>query len=290
MKYFPSTNKFQIAISYSEDSSVLANDLYELFTEQGIICYNYKKFADRTKGILEDKISEIYKQSDINLILWTNDYKNKTDDTIVSTEKQVIYERHIKSNDEETLFILINDVNSKEKIEISNKFNRITYHSLNNLGIVKARNYLIERLYECFTYHEVDKSFKISHPHSETLNRGAMQICNFTIDNNCYEDKKWDILGDIKVNLVNSKIEIGELKTYLIPSGNVTTLISHSTILKTQKMSLEIKRRLSREFIKENQGKQLTGYFFKIINRDMEFPYLYCIQYDNWLNKRLSEI
>lgn len=290
MKYYPETNKFQVAISFSEESSPLAKDIYHFLEELGISCYYYKEYSDRTKGLLEDKIEEIYMSSDINLMIWTEEYEKKYEDAIVSVEKQTLYTRHQRNNEQESLFILVNDLNKTEPIKISNRFNRITYHSLSKLGLFATRNAIVDRLIDSYSYFDKDKMVKMIHPPKESLNRGSMSFCKFKIDPNYNSDNRWNTLADIRINITYSKIEIPKsLKVYLIPSGRVTNLLSHSTILRTQKMSLNMKRKITKRFIAENLDKELTGYLFFIFAYDIEYPNAYSIKFDDYLNQKLLE-
>jgi len=286
MKYHPHSMRFQVAISYSEESSIIANDLYLFLSEIGIICYNYKYLADKTKGVIETKIEEIYQFSDLNVMIWDESYAAKHEEEITSIEKQVLYDRHVKKNESDSLLIIVNNI--KKEIVPSQRFNKMTYHLITNYGFFEIRNAIVERLHECYTAIDESSNMKIEHPHGEALNRGTMSFCKFIIDDNYFDDTRWEKLSDIKVVLTYSKLEFEKnMKVYLLPSGRVTTLLSHSNILKTQKMSLDIKRKLSKLFVEKNRGKELTGYLFFQNMNEMEYPHVYSTLYDNHLNEKL---
>jgi hypothetical protein len=280
---------FQVAISFSEDSSSLAEDLHDFLIEQGISCYFYKKYSDRTRGFLRDKIERIYTNSDLNVMIWSEEYRTKDEDAVVSIEKQTIYDRHLKGNQADQLYILLNDLNVKNEIKVSNKFSSITYHSLSKTGLFHVRNAIIERLFDCYSIIDTQTNTKITHPRLEYLNRGALSFCKFRITKLHDRDKRWVELADIKVEMTycSAHLTNDDAVVYLIPSGRVTNLISHSTILKTQKMSRDLKRKISSNFVKNNINKEFTGYFFYIFAHDLNLPHVYSVQYDNFINEQL---
>ena len=284
--------KFHVALSFSEESSIIASDLYNFLTECGLNVYYYKRLPDLTKGLIEEKISYIYKNSDINCMIWSEAYSNKTMDAIVTTEINTMYERHIKGSDSERekLFILLNDINLNKKLEISKKFDSITYHSLNDNGLFNTRDMIINRLIYSYSYIDPKDDILIYHPKQANFNRGSISLCKFKIDPDYKSDNRWKKWANIMVNLVyNEKENVNTLKVYLIPSGRVTPLFSHNKILETQPTSKNLKTKLSIKFAEENLNREFFGYLFYINIDEMEYPYLYCIQYDNYLNSMLQQ-
>jgi hypothetical protein len=288
LRYYPNSLKFQVAISFSDDSSKIAEDIYRLLSESGIIAYNYKFRSDITKGVLEDKIEEIYTSSDLNVMVWNDSYSKKGEDAVVSVEKETIYKRHIKNNEPESLITIINNFNI-EKCFPSNRFNRITYHCLSDIGLFELRNIIIQRLIDAYSILDKDTNLKIIHPPTEKLNRGALSFCKFKINKDYEKDARWNRLADVLVDITHSDIPYNtNLNVYLLPSGRVTTLLSHSQLLKTQKMSLDLKRKFTKTFIKNHLDREFTGYLFFSNAKDIMYPHVYSIAYDDHLNNSLA--
>lgn len=286
--------KFQIAISFTNDSRIIAEDLYNLFTEQGLTVYNHLKQPDVVKGIVDENTEQIYKTSDVNIMIWNKTYSGRGEDDIVLVEKNILHERHIKNNQRESLFIIINDINilPGDKPILSNRFNNIIYYSLNKKGLIEIRNSVINRLIDCYDYVNSNSNIVMMHPIYEKLNRGSMSFCKFRISEKYNFENRFHYLSDVLVEIIqNENRFIGNsLQVFLIPSGRVTSLLSHSTILKTQKRNLEIKKNLTLEFLKNNMEKEFFGYLFFARSRDMDYPMVYCFEYDDFLNNQLANI
>lgn len=278
-------NNFQVAISFSDEKTWLAEDLYNLLTEQGVKTFYYKADPDFTSGKLETKIIDIYENSSINVIIWSDEYSKKSYDSIVNTELKTMERRHINNQEFESLLI-INSDNSM----IHNKFSEITYHNIETFGIFKTRNSIIKRLTNLYVTSESNNPYKIYHPYAEQFKRGRLSLCKFKLNQDFKNDeqKNWNKYGDLLITLIENsrKIERG-IFTYLIPSGRVTNLLSHTNILRTQEHNLKIKKDLSERFYSENKNKELIGFIFFRYKEDVEYPYVYCLDYDNYLNEGL---
>lgn len=116
-------NSFQVAISFSDEKSWIAEDLQNFLKEIGIESFYYKAYPDYTGGNLNMNIKNIYTNSNLNVIVWSHDYAKKSYDSVVTTELQTMENRHI-TNQEYGSLVIINSDNSP----IHNKFSDITFH------------------------------------------------------------------------------------------------------------------------------------------------------------------
>lgn len=278
-------DNFDVAISFCEEDDWLARDLFSFLSEMGINTFYYKSNPDLTKGILNNKINEIFNYSTLNLILWSESYDKKGFDSQVSAEKIVINERHITKGDSETLMIV-----SLDDSIISKKFDEITFHKFYNIGIFNIRNYIIDRLRSQYSYSDDDKLQRMFHPSGDLRSRGVMTLCSFKLDNDYTSTNEWTKYCDLKVSIEHLDREIDKNdKIFLIPSGRVTNLLSHPRILLSSLKNKNIKRSLTERFYKENSSRILTGFFFYRLFDDKENPYMYCFEYDDFLNTGLTE-
>lgn len=281
------SDNFQVAISLSDENTWIAEDLHSFLKELGIRSFFYKSDPDYTQGKLMERIREIYRFSSLNVIVWSAVYANKGYDSVVSTELQEMEERHIRNSEYETLLII-----NRDNTPIHTKFRDIVFHNLNEIGIYKTRNLIISRLNNLYTYKETNDNLKMYHPDGDKKSRGFMTLCKFKIHNRFKTDKKgcWNKYGDILVTVLDSTRQIDKgIGTYLIPSGRATSLISHTHLLLSQPNNLNIKKNLTERFVSEFQDKKLTGYLFYRFNEDIDYPYIYCFEYDDYLNRGLME-
>jgi hypothetical protein len=279
-------NSFQVAISFSDEKSWIAEDLYNLLKEIGIDSFYYKAYPDYTGGNLEENIKNIYNYSNLNLIIWSEDYAKKSFDSVVTTELATMHNRHI-SNQEYDSLIIVNSDNS----QIHNKFSKITFHNLYQIGLYKIRNAIIERLNKLYSYDDGLVSHKMYHPKFDSFTRGKMILCKFKIHENYLDTHSWGKYGDMQVHItqLDKKIDL-DYAINLLPSGRVTSLLADPNLLRTQKKNLEIKKKLSIAFGKSNKDHEFVGYLFFRFKNSVEYCNVYCFEYDDHLNKGLMNL
>jgi hypothetical protein len=279
-------NSFQVAISFSDEKSWIAEDIFNFLKEIGIDSFYYKAYPDYTGGNLEDNIKKVYNNSNLNVIIWSNDYAKKSFDSVVNTELQTMQNRHI-SNQEYDSLVIVNSDNS----QIHNKFSKITFHNLNEMGIYKIRNVIIERLNKLYTYVDGEISQKMYHPKFDGFTRGKMVLCKFIIHKDFIKSHSWDKYGDIQVQITQSAVKIDfNLVINLLPSGRVTSLLADPSLLRSQEKNLKIKKNLSKDFITKNKNHELIGYLFFRFKNGVEYCNVYNFTYDDYLNKGLADI
>ena len=87
--------RFDIALSYAEKDAWIAKDLYQLATGYGfsVFCADY--LPDRASGFLRTKLQEIYSESRLNVVLWSQAYSSKSIDSFPALERRAIAARHV---------------------------------------------------------------------------------------------------------------------------------------------------------------------------------------------------
>ncbi len=275
----PNSNRgFDVAFSFSAEDAWIGKDMASILRESGLKTYFSKDNQDFTGGFLRKELMDVYKNSSINVMLLSMSYMSKPKDSVVAMERNIIWQRHIGKNEHSTLFvILIDDVAIPEDFELC------LAHNIKDIGILKSRDFIINRLIDCFKAQLPVKGY-YAHPQGCEIERGKFQPCKFRLSSNFRQDplERWKSLSDMMVVPINIEVQ-KELKTYLIPSGAVPPFLSHSTLLKTDTNCLALKLGLSLQFFKNYAKDDLDGVLFYIRRDGMEYPHVYCYEYDRFL-------
>jgi hypothetical protein len=279
-------SRHHVAISFASENSWIAQDIYEFLKEVGYTTYYSKESPDKARGHFGMRLTEIYDESLVNVIIHSDAYRSQPKDSTVQLERTMLYERHVRQGDEDSLFIL-----KVDGAEVVREFSHLTSHPIDTCGIYGARKMILGRLQEAFAdkYRVTARtSGRSIHPESQNPNRGPVRPCEFTIPNHYTTDKlgRWKRLGDILVTIQAGGYPYdSSLYVYLIPSGRVPPYLSNSKLIGLDPKHLEQKRDLSREFIKRHKNQVLSGEMFFIESDGMQLPHVYSKQYDDLLNE-----
>jgi hypothetical protein len=275
--------EFDISFSFSADDKWIANDLFRALNERGLDVYFSSDNQDHAGGNLRMELMAVYKNSSINVMLWSHSYMNKPTASIVNFERTLLWDRHVGKSEYKSLFIL-----KLDDAPIPNDFNNCLIHSVKDIGILKAKDFIINRLIDCYRVNESPLE-QLSHPSNCVGHRGRMEPCRFRLSSNYKQDGlgRWNLLGDVLVVPLDSNVP-QTLKTFLIPSAASPSFLSHPILIKTEPRALSIKQRISIEFVKNYKDVDLNGVLFNIEKNDMTYPHIYCEEYDLFLNRNLT--
>lgn len=275
--------RFDVALSYSETDVWVARDVHDLISERGYSTYCADRQPDAARGILREKLHDIYSSSRVNVMIWSCSYAAKPRDSVVVMEEQCLWLRHIKNGDSESLFILAVD-----ETPLSQYFAGILAHKIQRTGVVGAAKAILSRIPKLSSY---NTQFGIvCHPQGTDRDRGQLHPCYFAIKPNYHLDTlgRWKTLADIEVEVLEANFP-ASLHIYLIPSGGTTPLLRHSVILRTNPGLLDHKRIASAKFVEERMGGQLKGFWFHMRKGEIEIPTVYSAEYDAFLNSSMRE-
>lgn len=275
--------QFNVALSYSESDVWAARDLHDLICQYGYSVYCADRQPDLTRGILRERLHDIYSSSRVNVMIWSTSYANKPKESIVAMEEQCLWLRHVKNDDAKSLFIL-----SIDDTPIPEYLAGVLTHILHRIGIMGATKAILSRLKEFASY---NTQFGIvCHPLGTESDRGQLRPCSFLIKSDYQSDPlgRWQQLADVEVEIVKENFP-RNLHIYLIPSGGTTPLLGHSLILRTDPGLLERKRQASIRFAQERMGREQRGFWFHMRKRGVEIPTLYSAEYDAFLNSSMRE-
>jgi hypothetical protein len=272
--------KYDVAFSFTQKDAWIARDIDKLLQRLGITCYCSANLPDRANGQLRRELFDIYRSSRINVLIFSAEYNSKPKDSIVAMERKILFDRHVGRGDEKSLFILVVD-----DINIPHELDMCLAQYISDIGITGAEQYIDSRLKETTKIRGEDEH-EYCHPDGVERNRGDMQPCTFEISQYWKSDKKdrWLDLGDISV-LTNHRLS-NNMITYLIPSGYCINFLGHSNRLRSDSDALEIKKNAGIAFAKKFKNKTLSGVIFTINHKGMDYPTIYCSEYDNFLNKQ----
>ncbi|RCK73033.1 MAG: hypothetical protein ANABAC_1178 [Anaerolineae bacterium] len=272
--------RFDVAFSYSSKDKWIANDLYYLLSEVGLSVYFSQELPDFTHGgFLRQELAKIYNNSILNVIFWSKSYDEQERDSIIMLERNILWNRHIGNNELSTLYLLILDDSVPDK-----DFSLCVYHNIRDVGLIKTRIFILSRLRECWKSPR-SSSREYHHPPGTEKQRGNLTPCKFIIDKNYKNDSlhRWEVLGDVEVKVLNRKVN-NFFHVYLIPGWKPPIFLSNSLILKSDKESLQIKKRATDMFIRTNHGAELSGVLFDIDKDGIRLPHVYCSDYDEFLS------
>ena len=271
---------FDIAFSFCTNDYWIANDLFKLLKEVGLNVYFHPENKDFAGGFLRQELMWVYKTSTINVILWSQAYANTPNNSIAHMERKLLWNRHIGKSEYNSLFIL-----KLDNSPLPDEFDNCLIHSINDIGIIAAKEFIVNRLIDCYNG-DSSQFTEPSHPNNCGVHRGMLTPCKFRLSSNYKQDGlgRWKTLGDMLVVPLDPTIP-KKLKTFLIPSAAAPPFLSHSILLKTNPRALLIKQNTSIDFYKKYRKDDLNGVLFYISKDGMEYPHIYCNEYDSHLNK-----
>lgn len=269
--------QFDVAFSFSNKDRWVVKDLFTLFRRLGFSSYSSADLPDQANGQLRKRLLDIYRSSKVNFMIYSSDYESKKKDSVVAMERKILFDRHIGKSDIESLFVLIID-DSK----VPEEFDMCLVHRLTDCGLIGVEGFVSKRL-KSLTTVKADTGFVYDHPEGSEHKRGNMRPCVFTIPDNWKDGERWLELGDIKVE-ADDKVSNG-MKVYLIPSAACIGFLGHSNQLKSDPKNLEIKKSAGANFVREWKNKRLSGVVFNMNHYGMDYPTVYCSEYDKYLNE-----
>jgi hypothetical protein len=275
---------YDVALSFSADDAWMATDIATLLKRYGFSAYCSKSLPDRAGGQLRKKLRDIYRNSGVNVLLWTPSYAAKARDSVVFMERQLLWDRHIGKSDFDTLLIA-----SCGMPDVPDDYDECLTHSVESNGLVGIADFCIDRLISLRSSYEVG-SITMSHPKGSEIQRGQILPCKIRVNESYQTDSlgRWKKLGDLEVSV--SGMNDSYLKNYLIPSGSAPSYLSHSTLLKHRTDCLKIKKTAGSAFAEKFGNVELDAVRFFIELNGMKFPHVYCPEYDAFLNSNMGAV
>jgi len=279
---------FDVAISYCGENHFYAINLYEILRECGlsVYCSGAPQFTDAAGGNLRKELRNIYQNSSVNILLWSQDYLAKIDsDSVIKMEHDLLFSRHVARVSYKSLYIYRLD-----STPVSDDFEDCLSHKVDDVTFLSARSHIVERIIDSYS-HDNDDFLNLEHPGNVLGHRGPMKPCTFRLSSNFKQDGlgRWESLGDCLVVPMYSDID-KKNKTYLLPSKQVPSFLSHSVLLRTSKPARSLKKRLTMEFVKRNRETTFGGVLFYITGDGHEYPHIYCSAYDHFLIKHMHKV
>lgn len=270
---------FKVAFSFADADEWVAKDLYFLLERGGISSYCSVNIPGHANGNLRKKFSSIYNESLLNIMIFSDAYNSKPAGSVVAMERRIIYKRHIDKHEEENLLILNIDNSAPPK-----DFKNCLIHKVQDIGLIGFEQIISSAMKKLLQV-EDEFGYKYSHPPGSCHIRGDMFPCKFEICDEWRVDSKsrWESLGDIKVNM-DHELSNG-MNVYLIPSSHCIPFLGHSNRLRSDEQCLSIKKAAGTRFIKKFAGKTLDGVVFMMNKDGMDYPTVYCAEYDSYLNR-----
>jgi hypothetical protein len=273
--------RFDVALSYSSKDAWVGKDLHYLISRYGFSVYCYDCEPGRTHGFLRTKLREIYRDSSLNVLIWSRNYGDQPKESFLAMERRCLTNRHVEKGDPESLFILSID-NSPLPLDLED----VLAHQLEKEGLIEPSRIIISTLKKLYSHNT--EFGVIQHPTTTDAARGQLYPCTFQIDPSYQSDpwKRWKRLADVLVVFPNP---LGTPSVYLIPSGLASPLLRHSLILKEDPVLLERKRQATLKFVEESLGRELKGFWFRMRVGEIEVAAVYAPAYDRFLNASLQE-
>jgi hypothetical protein len=274
--------QFDVALSYAKEDAGIAGDLYRLIAKSGLSVYCYGYQPGIAAGFLRLRLMEIYQASRLNVVLWSKDYSDKGGEEFSLMELDCLVHRHIGKRESKSLLIFVTDGHP-----LAPSIDIVSAYDIRSTGVLKSARFVIEQIGKISA--GVSSFGRTEHPAGTEPYRGPQHPCTFTIAPNYHHDPRgrWSDLADVLV-----RIEPNPLKTrdvYLIPSGACSPLLRQSDFLRTEKDLLEKKRRATEEFVNQNLGAALPGFWFGMRKTEIEIATVYSSAYDTTLNASLEE-
>lgn len=266
---------FDIAISFASADRWLSVDMHRLFTQAGIRSYCSAEQADTTSGLLRRNLYDIYESSLMNFMIYSKEYESRQSDSIAKMERQVLFDRHVGRGESESLFVLLTDADPPSD------FRMCLAHRLHDIGVTGALSFVFARLKRLKKV-PAPQGGNYAHPPKSEKSRGPMSPCEFTIDPNFRQQRRWKELGDILIQTVPPAP--AGLKTFLIPSAQCIPFLGHSVAIKRDPKLLAAKQEGGNAFYVRHRNALLRGVTFALRNGAIEYPTAYCLSYDQQLN------
>lgn len=273
--------RFDFAFSYAADAGWIARDLYNLVARSGLSVYCYDVQADRAAGFLRARLLDIYRDSRLNVVLWSHGYATAAQDSVPSMERRCVVNRHVEKGAAESLFVL-----QVDNEPLARDLDMVLAHDIRRLGLLRVASLIIERIGQLTV-----KNSAIGlamHPLGTEASRGQLRACQFSIDPGYQHDPlgRWDNLADLLVEFPNP---LNTRYVYLIPSGSCSPLLRHSIILRSDPGFLKRKREATREFVRHNLEQNIEGFWFPMRKGEAEIATIYAASYDRALNASLQD-
>jgi hypothetical protein len=267
---------FDVAISVAGADAWIARDIRILLDEAGHRTYFYGDFADVAQGHLRRNLHDIYSESAVNILLWSQHYRHKLDDahSIICQEFYCLLDRHLAPDRADALLIVCADGEP-----VTDLLADILYHDLRGVGLVAVRNFALKRIKT-----QRLKTDGFLHPDGLDGIRTRCLPCHFRIAHTFAADRlgRWRELGDIEIRFTD--FDPGPVSVpYLIPSGAVPAYLRHSNRLRHDPACLAVKQAVGEAFAADHRNQELTGVRFMQDNNGMEYPHVYCGGYDQAL-------
>src|ERR1019366_9156963 len=273
--------QFDVAFSYAGQDAWIAKDLCNLIEQSGLSVYCYDRQPDRTGGFLHTHLLDIYRDSRLNVVLWSRSYNSASPDGPLAMERRCIIHRHIEKGAAESLLVLrIDDEPLARDIEV------ILAHDVRREGIFRTERLVIGRI------GRLSGAGKMEHPPTTESMRGPLRPCEFTVDPRYQNDPRgrWRELADVLVKIPNPLHNpLHTPAVYLIPSGSCSPLLRHSVMLRSEPDLLERKRRATEDFVRRYACGKIQGYWFAMSIGQAEVATVYAAAYDAALNASLLE-
>jgi len=99
---------FDVAFSYAKEDSWIAKDLFNLVAQSGVSVYCYDYQPTRVAGFLRSRLLDIYRDSRLNVVLWSRAYAAafKDRESFPAMELRCLVNRHIEKGSAENLLVL----------------------------------------------------------------------------------------------------------------------------------------------------------------------------------------
>jgi hypothetical protein len=267
---------FDAAVSVAGADAWIARDIRSLLDEAGHRTYFYGDFADSAQGHLRRNLHDIYSESAVNILLWSQHYRDKLDDphSIICQEFYRLLDRHLAPDRADALLIVRADSEP-----VTDLLAEILYHELRGVGLVGVRNFALARIKT-----QRLKTDGFLHPHGLEGRRTRCLPCHFQVADTFATDRlgRWKKLGDIEIRFTD--FDPGPVSVpYLIPSGAVPAFLRHSNRLRHDPACLAVKQAAGEVFAAAHLKQELIGVRFMHDNNGMEYPHVYCGGYDQAL-------
>lgn len=272
--------RFDIAFSYASEDAWIARDLYNLIAQSGLSVYCYDQHPDRAAGFLRARLLDIYRDSRMNVMLWSRAYASASSDSFPAMERRCTVNRHVEKGDAETLFVIRLDDEG-----LARDLDTVLVHDIRRHGLFGTARLLIARIGR-LAGAESDSGVT-QHPAGTEAERGQLHPCTFTIVPTYESDprRRWHDLADVLVSFPNP---LGTRHVYLIPSGSCAPLLRHSDILRTEPGLLERKRDATRKYAQSHMNLPIEGFWFSMRKGEVDIATVYAPSYDRALNASLA--
>jgi hypothetical protein len=278
--------QFDVAFSNTgKEDGWVARDLYNLIARRGLSVYcSCHKSSPRAAGILPARLRDIYRDSRLNLLLWSRAYESAARDasSFPAMELSCIVERHISKGDARSLFLLVLDDTPP-----THGLERLLRFDIRENGLLGTAPLVLEHI------GELSSAWPTDHPPGTGAERGQQHDCEFAVCRNYQDDPlgRWDTLADVLVR-VQPRNPLGTPAVYLIPSGACSARLRHSVMLRSDPALLERKRAATEDFVRRNAGSSIRGVWFAMRVGGVdgaEVATVYAPSYDAALNRSLLE-